>query len=191
MGIRLAASFGSFVSNMSMFTAILTGGPNPNFFRADFSSGGQPVVVQLSKFSPYIVDAHDYGWPSRVGPECAGPSAGGSQFGLSQAPLPVSFNPWAWPQARLYACIRLSGSGEVLGVALHGISGPLLRESFTDTIRQQWRFSPNYFDEYRSTWVRVRLNAGLPEPAAMPDLLYLCPVRPRSAPGPSTIAARR
>lgn len=163
---RVSAILGSLGGNFFLFGAVIAGWPGlPPWTPAHGHSGNSPSVIQLS-FIPYIVDASGGGWPGHRAALCPRPEIPRWQFELYDAPLPSGYDPNAWTLERRYACVRVSKEGRVLDVSLIGVSEPELANALTKTVRRHWLFSPRY--EQDQGWARVRINAGPPEPPAMP-----------------------
>jgi hypothetical protein len=163
---RFLAWFGSLIGNMTLFGDIASGWPGPPPCCAAWTPPDGGLVFELGEFEPYIIDHHDYGWPTREGPRCPGPHASAGAYALAEAPLPRALDV-AQPAGRLYACVRVDEGGEVLGVTLIGVKDPSLAQDLTAMIRREWRFDPSTWKS-EPGWIRVRLNEGLYEPPAMP-----------------------
>jgi hypothetical protein len=82
--------------------------------------------------------------------------------------LPRAFDPASLPEEKAYACVRVSGDGQVLGVRFIGIRDPYSANALTTFIRGEWRFRPVVAGPAEGGWVRVRLNEGAPEPPSIP-----------------------
>ena len=116
-------------------------------------------MVELGRFRPWIVDPERLGWPSPEGPDCPRPLARGGAFHMEHAPLPLRFDPAAWPGRKLLACVRVDEHGEVLGVVLIGVEERAVAAALTGTINRDWIFSPRSWRDEEG-WLRVRLNMG-------------------------------
>lgn len=164
---RLIATLGSAFGNFTLFGAVIAGWPGiPPWTESARAHAGQaPTVVQLV-FRPYIVEPAEISLDGHRKVECPRPAVAAWQFELVAAPLPARFDPRDRPGERLYACLRLNMSGEVLAVSTIGVSEPAVAAAITEKASSQWLFSPRYGDAVG--WAKVRINAGRPETPSMP-----------------------
>ena len=133
---------------------------------------GHPGPVELFiGWEPYI-DNPGIGLQPSGERRCPGEQAAGSRFRLDHAPLPAGFDAHAYPEGDIFACVRLSGDGEVeavrivAGTGRAGLDSRLMR-----IIHRQWRFRPADAAASRHSWQRVRLNSGSGQgPAETPAL---------------------
>ena len=175
---RILASVGSALGNLTLFGAVIAGWPGIPAWTssADARSAEAPIIVRVG-FSPFIVDSVLNGRPSQEGESCPWPAVAARQFQLLNAPLPANFDTSAWPDERLYACVRVNKMGEVLDVSLIGISEPATGNAVIEKVRRDWSlvrrdwpFSPNQQSD--GGWAKVRINSGPAEPIRLPDLLF-------------------
>ena len=166
---RLIAWLGSALGNGTLFGAILAGWPGLPSWEPLFAEPRSQTVIQLG-FRPYVDPIFSsYSYPS-PGPDCPDPALRDDAIRLDHAPLPLSFDPFAYWDRHMFACVRVDGAGAVSGVALIGVENRVTARALTRTIRNQWLFSPGYDARGEAGWVRVRLSATSANPVA--DYFY-------------------
>lgn len=113
---------------------------------------------------PYIWAPHmenlGEGRPAFLGGRCPGRQASGAPFRIEEYPLPLDYDPFAFPGTDVVACVRLDTDGVVRKARLVGGTGSaamdrrLLRALF-----REWRFAPVDSGGAAQGWQRIRLNA--------------------------------
>jgi hypothetical protein len=156
---RLIAWLGSAIGNASLFGAIIAGWPGLPPWNYGFPEPHGGAVLELG-FHPFVDPVFANGPASRRGPDCPDPSMREQTVALDYAPLPLAFDPSAYSDRLMFACVRVDGAGAISGVALIGVEDPGTARALTRTIRNEWRFSPAYPAQSEGGWVRVRLNAS-------------------------------
>lgn len=155
---RLIAWLGSALGNGTLFGAIMAGWPGLPSWEPVFAQPKGKAVIQLG-FRPFVDPIlANYSNP-RAGPDCPDPALREDVVRLDHAPLPLAFDPFAYWDRQLFACVRVDGAGAISSVALIGVEDPGTARALAHTIRNDWRFSPVYDSRGEAGWVRVRLSA--------------------------------
>jgi hypothetical protein len=129
------------------------------------------------------------------GRRCAGQQPTGEPFRIVHSLLPEGYDPHAFPEADVIACVWLDSRGVAHKAQLVGGTGnPALDRQLLRNLYRQWRFAPDYGSEASPGWQRIRLNSGHsrappPEPGYEP--LPLLRISPGSGPAPWTAEGRR
>lgn len=123
-----------------------------------------PDIIHLA-WRPFIDPAGDGARGLFDGPYCPDAAPAGAAT-IVAAPLPAGYDPHAYPDRSMFACVRLDGRGGVAAVRLLSGTGQAgVDRALVGWIARAWRFSA----EGRATagWHRVRLNSGRPDPGAV------------------------
>lgn len=153
---RLIAWLGSAIGNASLFGAILAGWPSLPHWNPAYSHPGFKIV-QLG-FRPFIDPILPADPLRKAGVNCPQPLMRAGPVALDYAPLPMGFDPYAYPERPLFACVRIDGTGAISSVTLIGVDDARTAHALTRTIRNDWRFAPSIMSQGDAGWVRVRLN---------------------------------
>ena len=168
---RLIAWLGSALGNATLFGAIVAGWQGLPPWEPIFAEPRGKAVIQLG-FRPFVDPIFANQANSRPGPDCPDPSLREDKIILEYAPLPLAFDPFAYWDRLMFACVRVDGAGAVSSVALIGVQDPGTARALARTIRNDWRFLPGIDSDGEAGWVRVRLNAT----AANPVVEYFYPL---------------
>jgi hypothetical protein len=96
-----------------------------------------------------------------LGSRCPGPQQSGNPFWIDEAPLAAGYDPHAYPESDVVACVRLDAGGAVRKAQLVGGTGSAaLDRRLLRTLFRQWRFAPADGSEPVRGWQRVRLNSA-------------------------------
>jgi TonB family protein len=119
-----------------------------------------PIEVVDLDWRPFVdavVGSDGGGWPPD-GPFCPG-QVSAHAAAVDAAPLPAGYDPHAYPDRGLFACVRIDESGAVTGVRLlAGTGRAALDQALVAAIAREWRFSSERGKA--AGWHRVRLNSG-------------------------------
>lgn len=120
--------------------------------------GGWFGPVEL-RWQPYIDNAAGGDGTSSDGATCANPALGHGPVAVA-APLPPGFDPSAYRDVDLMACVKLDPDGGISAVRLLSGSGDAaLDRALVRRISREWRFSS---DGGERGWHRVRLSRSGP-----------------------------
>jgi hypothetical protein len=166
---RLLAWLGSAIGNASLFGAILTGWPGLPSWDPPLPEPKGTAVIQLG-FRPFVDPIFEHYSSPGPGPDCPNPRLDGDAVRLDYAPLPLAYDPFAYWDRLIFACVRVDGARSISSVALIGVEDAGTARALTRTIRNEWRFSPGYESADETGWIRVRLSATAADPGA--DYFY-------------------
>jgi hypothetical protein len=124
--------------------------------------GGDPgPVTSISIWQPFIDNPRAGDGRSAAEPRCPARGGTGAFYSVAAAPMPPFYDPYAYSEKALYACVLLTGGGKMLDARLlRGTGEAALDRDLISTIRGAWRFR-SYAREGRApSWQRVRLNPG-------------------------------
>ena len=166
-GIRLFGSVASAVANALLYGSLLAWWPVIQPCAYGLCVVGEPgPPMAVDTWRPFIDNPGPSGARSRREPECPEPIGAGDPYDLDAAPLPEGYDPHAYRERQVYACILVGHDGTVLAVRMLSGTGRQARDSsLVRTIRRSWRFRRLYLDAEPS-WQRVRLNSGPVDGAA-------------------------
>lgn len=124
--------------------------------------GGHPSFLpSVNSWHPFIDNDADGSAPAGRRPRCPAPRGRDGRHDLAAAPLPDDYDPYAYEERAVYACVLVARDGGVLAVRMLRGTGEAARDfSLVRTIRRSWRFGPEHEDPSLLSWQRVRLNSG-------------------------------
>jgi hypothetical protein len=97
----------------------------------------------------------------RAGRLCPGRPATGEPFRIEESPLPADYDPHAFPEADVIACVWLDARGVARKAQLaSGTGNSALDRRLLRNIYRRWRFAPANGGEEPPGWQRIRLNSG-------------------------------
>jgi TonB family protein len=109
------------------------------------------------------------GRPAFLGRSCPGRQQDGNPFRIDESPLPEGYDPSAYPESDVVACVRLDSDGAVLKAQIvDGTGSPALDRRLLRTLYRHWRFAPADGSEVVRGWQRIRLNSA-PREAPLPE----------------------
>lgn len=123
-------------------------------------SGASPDLRVFEPWAPHIENLGE-GRPAFRGRRCPGPQEAGTTFRIVDAPLPTGYDPHAFPDSDVVACVRLDPYGVVMdarlleGTGRAGVDRRLIRSLY-----RQWRFESVYGITPAPGWQRVRLSSA-------------------------------
>lgn len=167
---RLAASTGSAIGNLLLFVGIGTLWPGLSACPWTSCDRSHPYFFPLPTFEPFIADYGSGAPEASMGPDCPDPQARSFSFTLDRAPLPPAFDPFAYPEEELFACVLVGPGGEPLAVRLIGVGSTNTARQLAAMIREQWWFSRRGGEVEQPAWVRARLNSGPMSEAVIDDM---------------------
>lgn len=157
---RLLASI---VATFVQFGAVLASGPLSDLRGCLWPCGEEgraPHWVSSQPWTPHFENLGE-GRPDFLGPRCPGRQQVGAPFRLDDAPLPEGFDPHAYPDTDVIACVRIDSGGSIEAARLEGGSGsPALDRRLLRTLYRQWRAVPVDSVAGPGLWQRVRLNSA-------------------------------
>lgn len=166
---RFLASSGSAIGNLILFAGIAASWPGSPACDWTGCFHPHPFYVTLAPtFEPFIENPGQWGAELSSEPACPDPQVRDSRFNLDHAPLPPSFDPFAYPKVEMFACVLVGAGGEPLAVRLIGVRRADDSKQLADTIHERWSFSQSWEAGALPAWVRVRLNRGPMEAAMSP-----------------------
>jgi hypothetical protein len=119
-----------------------------------------PDLRVFTPWAPHLETAGE-GRPGFPWHRCPGRQAAGMPFRIVDAPLPAGYDPHAFPDLDVVACVRLDSSGAVLEAWLvSGTGRAALDRNLLRTLYRQWRFEPSDDAAAAPGWQRVRLNSA-------------------------------
>jgi hypothetical protein len=174
-------SFLSLVGTLSQVGAILGMAPPdwgcrsvPKKEKSWTGHWGDPPPLRI--WAPHMENLGE-GEPAFLGRRCPGVQQTGNPFRIDESPLPGSYDPNAYPNSDVVACVRLATDGVVLKVQLVGGTGsPALDRRLLRTLYREWRFAPANGGEVVRGWQRIRLNSAArdaPVPGPLTDPLLM------------------
>lgn len=117
--------------------------------------------VEVNVWRPFIDNVGDGAAQPEREPRCPAPRGRDDRHGLAAAPLPDGYDPHAWGERSILACVLVARDGEVREVRmLRGTGRAALDRSVVGTIRRSWRFGPDAEDSRPFSWQRVKLSSG-------------------------------
>jgi hypothetical protein len=117
------------------------------------------VVVDV--WRPFVDNAGDGDRAERE-PQCPAPGGRQGHRDLAAAPLPDGYDPHAYGERSLFACVLVAWDGTVREVRMLRGTGQAARDrSLVGTIRRSWRFGPDAEDPRPLSWQRVKLSSGM------------------------------
>lgn len=124
--------------------------------------GDYPILrVSVDVWRPFIDNSGSDGAAVEREPRCPSPRGWEGGYGLAAAPLPDGYDPHAYGERTLFACVLVTRYGEVREVRMLRGTGWTYRDrSLLETIRGAWRFRVDAADPRPLSWQRVRLNSG-------------------------------
>ena len=94
-------------------------------------------------------------------------------FRIVDAPLPAGYDPHAFPQSDVVACVRLDSDGTVMEAWLaSGTGNAALDRRLIGILYRGWRFAPMAGVAPGPGWQRVRLNSAY-DPNPLPETEYV------------------
>lgn len=117
-----------------------------------------PDLRVFTPWAPHIENLGD-GRPVFPWQRCPARQRAGAPFRIVDAPLPAGYDPHAFPDADVVACVRLDSSGAVREAWLvSGTGKGALDRRLVRILYRQWRFAPANDIAAAPGWLRVRLN---------------------------------
>jgi hypothetical protein len=173
---RLASVYGSFAANAALLLSFELSGPPGDRWPVGGEVLKPPVTDLLSMpWRPFIDNPGENRFLTDRQPRCPRPEGIGAGVRLDHAPLPPGYDPHGYPGRKIFACVRIDGTGRVIKARLIGAVSGRMEARLVRAIRRQWRFAVEAHGPSGPSWQRVRLNAGpvdtpVPEPS-LPLLL--------------------
>jgi hypothetical protein len=160
--VRLLGSGASLSATALQLAVIVATWPVlPECGRSLCLPGGEPGLVELLIGWEPFIDNEGVGTQASNEPRCLGPQTAGSRFRLDHAPLPPGFDPHAYPNSDMLACVKLGADGSVEAVRIvAGTGRTRLDARLLGAIYRKWRFRPVDGAGDGKAWQRVRLNTG-------------------------------
>ncbi len=116
--------------------------------------------MPLRVWAPHMENLGD-GSPAFLGRRCPGRQQMGNPFRIDRSPLPEAYDPHAFPNSDVIACVRLDSAGFVLKAQLVGGTGSAaLDRHLLRAVFRQWSFAPADGSEKVRGWQRIRLNSA-------------------------------
>src|SRR5687767_15948136 len=118
--VRFLASSASAFANLVLFGSILAAWP----YYVPCYRVGCPIfpwsapVPKGGSVQPFVISVASYSFVAKSGPPCPPPEAEGTPFEIAAGPLPAGFDPFAYPDKAMYACVLVGRTGEVLEARL-------------------------------------------------------------------------
>ncbi len=124
-------------------------------------TGHPNLQAVVNVWRPFIDNKGADGDRAGREPLCPAPRGWHGRRDLAAAPLPDGYDPHAYGERSLYACVRVARDGEVREVRMLRGTGQAARDrSLVGTIRRSWRFGPDSEDMRPFSWQRVKLSSG-------------------------------
>jgi hypothetical protein len=125
--------------------------------------GHRTVITDV--WRPFIDNVYDGEAAAEQRPRCPAPIGRDGRHGIAAAPLPDGYDPHAYNEKAIYACVLVTRYGQVREVRMLRGTGRMSRDrSLVETIGATWRFVADSADPRPLSWQRVRLSSRPGEP---------------------------